>query len=209
MKITKYVHACLLVEDEHGVTLLDPGIYSYNSGLIDIDALPAISTVVITHEHVDHFYMPFVEALIAHSPELVILTTESIATQLQGKVSVTVNTESFGPFELFESTHEPLPMGNAPENIGVHYASVLTHPGDSHGFSISKRVLAMPMTAPWGSMTNAVKRIIDLRPSIVIPIHDWHWRPEALANMYAGIKTVLEDEHIDFKIPVNGEPIEL
>jgi L-ascorbate metabolism protein UlaG (beta-lactamase superfamily) len=207
MKLTKFVHSCLLVESEKGTVLFDPGVYSQES--VDIAALPELNYIVITHEHADHFHMPFLEALIQHSPSLAILTTKSVAAQLEGKVSVEVHTEAFTDFEIFTSPHESIPTGPAPENIGVHYAGVLTHPGDSHSFSETKRVLAMPMTAPWGSMSAATNKIIALKPEVVIPIHDWHWRPEALSGMYERLKELLEKEGIDLKVPVDGETLEV
>ena len=209
MKLTKYAHACLLIENADENILFDPGIYSYQSGLLNFSTLPKLTYVVITHEHADHFHMAFLEELILHSPDLIILTTKSVATMLEDNVTVEVRTDPFANFEIFNSQHEPLPIGSSPENIGVHYTGQLTHPGDSHTFEESKRILAMPMTAPWGSMTDAVKKIVQLKPEIVIPIHDWHWRPEALLDIYEGIRNLLAKENIDFKIPVDGKPLEV
>ena len=209
MKLTKFVHSCLLVENDGETTLFDPGVYSYEFPELNIKTWPALNYVVITHEHPDHFHLPFLEDLIKHSPNLIILTTKSVASQLEGKVNVEVKTGPFAKFELFTSPHEATPMGTPPENIGVHYAGVLSHPGDSHSFGESKRILAMPMTAPWGSMYGAVRKITELKPEVVIPIHDWHWRPEALAGIYQGIKELLQKEGINFIIPENGQSVEV
>lgn len=209
MKITKFVHSCVLVENNNEAVLFDPGVYSYDSPVLNISNFPTINYVVITHEHADHFHMPFVEKLIKHSPNLVIVTTKGVAAQLEGRVSVVVKTESFAEFKYFNSPHENIPTGPAPKNTGVHYAETFSHPGDSHSFNESNRILAMPMTAPWGSMTNAVKKIIELKPEVVLPIHDWHWRSEALSGMYVRIQELLKAESINFIIPKDGHTIEV
>lgn len=51
MKITKFGHCCLLIE-EKGVRLLtDPGTYSDGFEHLKVDA------VLITHEHQDHLHI--------------------------------------------------------------------------------------------------------------------------------------------------------
>jgi len=209
MKITKFVHACILVETPEMAVLFDPGIYSFESPALDIQALPTIKYVVITHEHADHFHLPFLEAVLKNSPGPTVITTKSLASQLEGKISAKISTEPLGNFEFFASPHESIPTGPAPENIGVHFDGVFTHPGDCQTFHETKAVLAMPMTAPWGSISAAVSKIIELKPKVVIPIHDWHWRPEALSGMYERLRELLQNEGIDFKIPADGEPIEV
>ena len=49
MKITKFGHSCLLVEEGGARILLDPGKYSIlQNNVENVDA------IVITHEHQDH-----------------------------------------------------------------------------------------------------------------------------------------------------------
>lgn len=208
MRITKFVHSCVLIETGNKAALFDPGNFSQDSGLIDVASLPNLDYLVITHEHPDHFHLPLVTQICERFPDLTIVTTESVAAQLKDAVKVKVITESDTVCEIFISTHENVAIGHTPDNIGVHFAGIFTHPGDSHSFSESKDILAMPMTAPWGSVTVAVKRIRELKPKQVVPIHDWHWRPEALAGMYDFIKQPLHEDGIDFIIPVDGQAIE-
>lgn len=52
MKITKFGHCCLLIE-ENGVRILtDPGTYSTQQSEVK-----NIDFVLITHEHADHFQL--------------------------------------------------------------------------------------------------------------------------------------------------------
>ncbi len=56
---------------------------------------------------------------------------------------------------------------------------MFTSPGDSHSFSETMDVLAMPFIAPWGKTGDAVDKTIELLPKYVLPIHDWHYTQEA------------------------------
>jgi L-ascorbate metabolism protein UlaG (beta-lactamase superfamily) len=204
IKVTRFVHSCLLVETDEAVAMFDPGIYSFESGLFNISTLDRLDYIAITHEHADHFHMPFVELLLSKFPQVRLITTQTVAGQLEGKGSVTP--QAFGPFTLFEATHENLPTGEPPQNTGIHFMNVLSHPGDSHSFHETKRVLAMPMTAPWGSMTGAINKINELKPQVVVPIHDWHWKPEAVNSMYQRFASQLSPAGIRFIIPTDGRP---
>ena len=46
MKLTKYTHACVRLEKESGVLVLDPGTFSESA-----EALAGADAVLVTHEH--------------------------------------------------------------------------------------------------------------------------------------------------------------
>lgn len=48
MRITKYTHACVRLESDRGVLVIDPGVWSEPSALAGADA------VLVTHQHGDH-----------------------------------------------------------------------------------------------------------------------------------------------------------
>ena len=96
-----------------------------------------------------------------------------------------------------------------PENIGVHYLNSLSHPGDSHHFSVSKDILALPITAPWGSVNHAAQLGLDLQPKYIIPIHDWHYRDEARLGIYAMLEGLFSKNGIKFLKPTDGQPINI
>jgi L-ascorbate metabolism protein UlaG (beta-lactamase superfamily) len=208
LRITKFVHACLLVETDNLTAIFDPGNYSFEANVFDISKLAKLDYLFVTHEHADHFAQSFVEVLVSKFPNTRIISTTPVVETLKS-ISQNTTTESGDDYQLFTAPHEKIPTGEAPLNTGVHFANVLSHPGDSHSFSETKAILAMPMTAPWGSMYNAVQKISELRPKVVIPIHDWHWRPEALAGMYTRLKEKLKIQNIDFVIPEDGKAIEI
>ena len=48
MRITKYTHACIRLERDGRVLVIDPGTWSESAALTGADA------VLVTHEHADH-----------------------------------------------------------------------------------------------------------------------------------------------------------
>jgi L-ascorbate metabolism protein UlaG (beta-lactamase superfamily) len=210
MKITKYVHSCLLVEDGNEVVLVDPGVMSWGSGLVDLKKWPKIDEIAITHEHGDHFHMPFVKAVLERWGRVRIVTNPSVKALL-AKEGITSRVET-GNTDLIVQTplaHAKLGWGPAPANNMLRIMRDLTHPGDSHNAPESSRILALPITAPWGSTTRALEMAFQLKPEVVIPIHDWMWLDEARADMYARVEKFFADQGIKFIKAVDGKVFEV
>ncbi len=211
MKLTKYVHACLLAETPEMTVLFDPGKFSWESGTFDVKTLERLNAVVITHEHFDHFHMPFVNALLEKFPTVQFVTTESVATQLQNAGISNISTESTDSIEIFSKRqHASLaPFSDAPQNIAVHFADYLTVGGDRHDLEESKQVLALTITAPWGSMNNAARMAEKLSPKKIVPVHDWHWNDAARQSAYDQFAHYFGELNITFIKPADGRSFEV
>lgn len=211
MKITKFVHSCLLVETGSKNVLIDPGGYSWHSHLFSQAKINRLDYIVITHEHGDHYSLPFLKDLVKKYPHTQIITNSDLAEKLKKdglKNEIGVGSEEGAT--VFESAHEPLPLDlPVPANIGVHIEDLLTHPGDALHFSHTRRVLALPMTAPWGSLKQSLERVVELKPRIVLPIHDWHWHKDARNEQYAMAAKLLLPHGIKFIALENAIPIEI
>ncbi len=207
MKITKLAHSCLLVEMPTRTALFDPG--SWSESMINVASLKWLDDIIITHEHGDHMHIPTLKALQEKFPSVRIKTTAA-ATELLKAEGLNAVPDAVEGIELFNAPHEHIePLGQTPENIGVHYLDMLTHPGDSTHFEETRSILALPVTAPWGSTVQALNRAIELRPKYVIPIHDGQWSDAARQQMYEKIDNAFQKEGIVFYKPVNGEPFNL
>lgn len=208
MKITKLEHSCLLVEMPAPVNrtaLFDPG--SMSESFINVDSLEYLDDIFITHGHGDHVSVPILKKLLAKFPDVRITAPEEVVAQLKQE-EIYATTENYDGVELFEAPHESVdPLFPLPEEIGVHYLDKLTHPGDSHSFKETKAVLALPTTAPWGSLVNAVNLALRLKPKFIIPIHDWHWKDEAKASTYPNLVELFKKHDITFLNVKNGEPV--
>lgn len=210
MRITKYVHSCLVVETDTRVGLIDPGVFSWESGAFEVDMLPRLDDIIITHDHPDHLHLPFLQALTAAFPRARIATLPSLAAKLQAIGFTTVTSESTMDVQFFAAAHESNePLGPTPENTGVHYLEYLTDPGDSFQLSETKPILALPVTAPWGALTHAASLAIDLKPRFILPIHDWHWNAAARKQAYERLTSFFADQGITFVPLADGKPVEL
>ncbi len=210
MKITKLGHSCLLVEMPESVSrtvLFDPGDMSVE--YVRAANLRYLDDIVITHEHFDHCNYGLIKELVEQFPGVRILAPDSLVTVLAAE-NIAVNSQVPEGMELFDAPHEPVePLATTPQAIGVHYLDKLTHPGDSHSFSVSKSILALPVTAPWGTTIRALELAVELKPKYVIPIHDWMWRDEWRTKMYDGLEAYFGQQGISFIKPVDGEPFVL
>ncbi|HET9947012.1 MAG TPA: MBL fold metallo-hydrolase [Patescibacteria group bacterium] len=206
MKITKFNHSCLLVQDSGKNTLIDPG--NYSEGTLIVEKLPPLEYLLITHEHMDHFSLPLVEKIVWHNPQIKIITTSSVVSQLANK-NLTATDKGDDYISVEKVPHEKVWGGNPGQNIMVTVGGKLTHPGDSHSFSNSSDILALPITAPWGSTTAAVELAIKLKPKVVIPIHDYMLKDESRRTVYEWIAGYLESQGIDFKKIESKETIEV
>ena len=210
MKITKFVHSCLLVEMPAPINrtvLFDPGMMS--EGALDVDKLEFLDDIVITHEHGDHISISLMKKLVAKFPEVRILSTPTVV-DLLAREDITASDQPPEGMTLFNSPHESVePLFPLPEEIGVHYLNDFSHPGDSHSFSETKDVLALPITAPWGSTIRALNLALDLKPRYVVPIHDWHWNDAAREQTYDRFESILGEENITFLKMETGVPIVL
>jgi L-ascorbate metabolism protein UlaG (beta-lactamase superfamily) len=210
MKITKLEHSCLLVEMPAPVNrtaIFDPG--SMSEPYVDIDSLEYLDDIFITHIHGDHFHMPLIKKLVEKFPQVRITAPKGVVDELS-KEGIKANSEAPEGVVFFDAPHEDVePLFPRPEEIGYHYLDKLSHPGDSHHFTETKAVLALPTTAPWGSLVNAVNLALKLQPKYIIPIHDWHWKDEAKASTYANLEKLFGSKGITFCNVKNGEPIVL
>lgn len=208
MKITKLEHSCLLVEMPAPVNrtaLFDPGVLS--QPYVDVESLEFLDDILITHAHADHYDPILIKKLFDKFPDVCINGPREVVSKLKQE-GITASAEECEGVRFFDSKHEKvLPLFQPPEQTGFHYLEMLSHPGDSHNFSETMPILALPVTAPWGSMVRAVNLALELGPQYVLPIHDWHWRDEAREQAYDSLEKVFGDKSITFLKLKNGEPV--
>ena len=77
MRLTKFGHSCLLVEEGGARVLLDPG--SFSEGFEELDGLTA---VCVTHQHGDHLDAGRVRRLLDRNPGVRVVSDEGSAQAL-------------------------------------------------------------------------------------------------------------------------------
>lgn len=190
MNITKFSHSCVLVELDDKVILFDPGEFSWSEGLIKhkISSLKRLDTVYVTHVHPDHCYEPGLQAIRQQFPEVKIVTTKEAQVSLKKSdiKSEAISDASSVTLNHVDHAHlnKTIPVF---ENVQVIVSNVITHLGDSMAIDQLKTpVLALPFFGPWenGTFTDAMNIAIKLQPQYIIPIHDYHYKPESRDGFY-------------------------
>lgn len=210
MKITKFVHSCLLVEMPEPVNrtaLFDPGTMS--EGSLGEHKLEFLDDIIITHQHPDHLSVPLIKQLVGQFPQ-VRITAPADAVQLLAGEGIQASDQPSAGIAFFDAPHaeiRPYFDSEPPQQLGVHYLDMLSDPGDSHEFSESKAILVLPVQAPWGSVRRAVELALALKPQHILPVHDWHWSDEARRGAYDSMVKTFGEQGIMFHKLKTGEPI--
>lgn len=209
MRVTKYIHSCLLIEDQGKTILIDPGIFTYEAKALDVNILNKLDYILVTHGHTDHVSVLFLKELLKRFPKVKIISNRDVVNLLR-KEGIAVQTNSNEHVQLTPAEHERLIPGmQMPENTLFTVFGRLNDPGDSLHFDKSSEILALPVQAPWGSLVQAVEKALILKPKIIIPIHDWHWRDEARIWAYGMMEKVFDKEGIEFKRMETGVSVEV
>ncbi len=183
MKVTKYEHACLVVEEspssaqpnQDRCLVIDPGNYT--------KSLPAylnnVSAIVITHVHADHFDPENLKRLVEQNTTADIFCTEEVAKQLSLKnVQIVTGGSSgeSGPFRLsfFGGQHALIhPSWPVAQNVGVMVNNKLYYPGDSFVVPGTKvQLLALPVSAPWLKLAETMDFLTAIKPRLAFPTHN-------------------------------------
>jgi len=174
MILTKYEHACFTLEDDGQILVVDPGNFTG-----DFIAPENIVGIVITHEHPDHFDHEQLEAIVDKNPNAVIIGHESITSKIEVFEARAVSageTMTVGPFNLaFFGGHHAIIHESMPgiANLGVMVNELLYYPGDS--FTLPQKpvdTLAIPASAPWMKISEAMDFLTAVKPRFAFPTHD-------------------------------------
>ena len=183
MQIQKFRHACLELTKDNSSLVIDPGGWS-----TDFEPNDHTIGVVITHEHGDHFDKAQLQKIVAANPEVCIYAHVDIIAQLDDltvkKQAVAVGeTVGVGPFSLrfTGGTHATIhPDYPVCANIGIVVNDgELYYPGDSFALpDCEVETLAVPASAPWMKMSEAMDFITAVKPKTCFPTHNALLSPE-------------------------------
>ena len=175
MQLTKFEHACFMVEQDGKSIIVDPGVWT-----TDIATPENVAAIVVTHEHPDHFDVTALGAIIAHNPEAVIFAHHDITQQLGDTLPHTSvaagQTIEAAPFTLeffggdHATIHDSIPVVS---NLGVLINNSVYYPGDS--FATPNKpvtMLGLPVAAPWLKISEVINFATSVKASSVFPTHD-------------------------------------
>ena len=175
MKITKYTHACVRLEHEGRVLVIDPGIWS------EPDALTGADAVLVTHEHDDH---ADVLRLLGAGIEVYAPAGAELAVPYTG---VRVDEEfAVAGFRVraYGGRHAFI-YGGQPDcaNLGYLVEGAIYHPGDSlHVPDAPVETLLVPLQASWLKTSEMIDFVREVAPERAFGIHDGQINERGLAG---------------------------
>lgn len=175
MKMVKYGHSCVRLEDDGRVLVIDPGGFSEDASVANADA------ILITHEHFDHFAEDRVRAAAEANPGLQIWTIAAVADKLVGlgrQLHVVGDGDTFtaAGFEVeahgtwHAEIHRDIPRIT---NTGFLIDQFLFHPGDA--LTVPDKpieTLLLPLHAPWSRTAELIDWLREVAPKQALAIHD-------------------------------------
>lgn len=175
MRVTKFEHATLRIDQSGETLIVDPG--SFTTPLTDLTGLVG---VVLTHEHPDHWTPEHLDRLLRAAPGTPIFAPSGVARAADG-YDITVvapgETHTVGAFTLgffggaHEIIHSSIPVI---ENVGVLVNDEIYYPGDSYAVpeGVDVGTLAAPLGAPWLKIGDAMDYVLAVKPRRAFGTHD-------------------------------------
>lgn len=174
MKITKYEHSCLAIEEKGKYLVIDPGFLTKSP-----PDLKNVVALVITHIHPDHFDPANIQKIVDLNPDVNIFTTKDVAEQLKlpgVEIPQTGKNYIIEAFELefFGGTHALIsPDFPLAQNFGVLVNQKLYDPGDSFTeCPKSYDILALPVMAPWLKFSESLAVLTSTPATTLLPVHN-------------------------------------
>lgn len=175
MRLTRYTHACVRIEQGGRVVVIDPGSYS------EVEtALAGAHDLLVTHEHADHIEIDRVAALLAAPGSPAVHTVAPVAELLADRgveahvVAPGDRFEAGGlEVEVFGGQHAEIYDGlPGCANVGFLLGG-LYYPGDAlHVPDADVQTLLLPVGAPWLKLREAIDFVRAVAPERAHPVHD-------------------------------------
>jgi len=219
MRITKYIHSCLLFELGGQQILFDPGRFAFIEGLVQPDVFKDVSVVIITHNHPDH---PDVAALkrIVALRQAVIISNREVAAELKAH-GLTVQIHEEGPLDLGAFQLQALPVQHEaildsplPQMTAWLVNGKVLNPADSFAHNLLQfagvELLILPVTAPFLTELVVANFALKMRPKQILPVHDGYLKPFFVQQRYDNYGPYFEKHGIEFhRLAEPGDAITL
>jgi len=208
MRVTKYIHSCLLIETNGDRILVDPGKLTFLGGVAP-ETFGAVSAVVVTHDHADHVDDEAVRKILARNPAAVLLTNaEGAAAFAKRGLQATVfdsGVQRIGATSIraVPAPHAPVLAAVPPRNVAYVFGEMLLVPGDSYAPDLDAcrgiRALALPVSAPWAKELETAAFAERIAPKEVLPIHDGFVKETFLAQRHQNFEKYFASAGIAFR----------
>jgi len=210
MKLTKFQHACFVVEKGGISVVVDPGNLTH-----DFIMPKHVAAVFITHGHGDHIDNQLVITILRQHPKAILLAHESVLADYTNENTQAVNVgetvDASGiNLQFVGGTHEPIDVAiTPPANLGVIIENHLYYPGDSYYAPQQPiKALLLPISAPWLTIARSMDLVRTLKPLHAFPTHDAILSPEGQALIDGMVVQITASLNLTYQ-RINGKTIEL
>jgi L-ascorbate metabolism protein UlaG (beta-lactamase superfamily) len=176
MRITKFGHACLRVEHDGAVVVIDPGAFT------EREAVDGATAVLVTHEHVDHLDVDHLRA--TDAPVFTVTAVRDAIVAADAGLGERVTVVSPGEQvdvglpvtavgDLHAVIHEDLPRVANSGFVVDAGSTRIYHPGDSFtppGGPVD--LLCLPVHAPWSKISEVIDFARSVGASRALAVHD-------------------------------------
>ncbi|HEY2792786.1 MAG TPA: MBL fold metallo-hydrolase [Micromonosporaceae bacterium] len=170
MLLTRFSHACVRLESDGRVLVIDPGTFAESVALDGADA------VLVTHEHGDH-----VDVTKLTGRDLPVFAPAPVVEQLAAEGVAATAVAANDAFDAagfavraVGGAHADIFAGYPGcANVGFVVDDNVYHPGDSYFVpDLEISTLLVPAAGPWAKLSESIEFTRAIRPVRAIPIHD-------------------------------------
>ena len=213
MRITKLGHACVRIEHDGAVVVIDPGVFT------DPGAADGATAVLVTHEHPDHWTADHLR-----STDADIWTTHAVADVLAAEApDLAERVRRITPGETFDAgvpvtavgelhavIHEEIPrIHNSGYLLDVGGRRVY-HPGDALTLPGSEvDLLCAPVSAPWLKASEAIDFARAVGAPRNLAIHDRVYSEAGLGIVDGHMARFLDPAGQSYSRIADGTDLEL
>ncbi|MBF9223389.1 MBL fold metallo-hydrolase (plasmid) [Hymenobacter aerilatus] len=219
MRITKYIHSCLLFELDGQQILFDPGKFSFIEGLVHPEVFKDVSVIIITHNHPDHLDVAALQKIVALR-QVIIISNREVATELKAHgLTVQIHEEGrldLGVFQLLALPvqHEAILDSPLPQMTAWLVNGKVLNPADSFANNLlpfaGVEMLLLPVTAPFLTELVVADFALKMRPRQILPVHDGYLKPFFIQQRYENYGPYFEKHGIVFhRLAEPGDAITL
>ncbi|MES2379216.1 MAG: MBL fold metallo-hydrolase [Bacteroidota bacterium] len=207
MKITKYLHSCLVFELDGYKLLFDPGKFSFAEGEVTTDMFADVDAIIITHNHPDHLDASILKDItsLSNAP---VYTNAQVAGQIEKDgIASTVWVDGvyrLGPFKLEAITvvHELIMDNPLPQMTGFIINDKVLHPVDSMEDKLLNyrgiELLLMVTMAPFANEPRISGFADKLQPKQILPVHDGYAKEFFIKQRYEAYTKHFDKQGIKF-----------
>lgn len=193
MKISKYLHSCLVFELDGYKLLFDPGKFTFAEGEVKPEMFADVNSIIITHIHPDHLDAENLKKIADLSGATIYTNAQVGEVLCKTGIAHTVWHDGIyqvGPFKLeaIPVVHELILDNPLPQMTGFLMNDKVLHPVDSMEDALLKykgiELLIMVTMAPFANEVRISGFADKLQPKQILPAHDGYAKEFFIKQRY-------------------------